>query len=129
MQKKQSRNELEASLNTVSLENQTITAISKIKDNFCAFNGHFPNNPIMPGICQIQLISILVSKALNTKYCLNEIKRVKFYNMVCPNDTLRITCDISEIKPELIAAKAMIYKRNEEDKEIKVSLVRIILKK
>ena len=128
MQKKQSRNELATSLTNVTLQDQTrITAVSKIPADFCAFNGHFPNEPIMPGICQIQLISVLVSKALNKEYFLNEIKRVKFYNIVCPNDVLRITCDISEIQADLIAVKAMVYKHDEQGKEIKVSLVKIIL--
>ena len=124
---KRSKDELAASLNNIIANEQgNITATAHISENFCAFKGHFPNEPVLPGICQIQLVSVLISKVFNQEFSLKEIRRVKFYNIVCPDDCLNIKCDIVDKISDSISLKVMIYKKDESGSEHKVSLIKAI---
>ena len=58
--------------------------------DFPAFRGHFPGNPILPGIAQITLVQEILSLAMKKKLELTEIKRVKFLHPVSPGMGLHI---------------------------------------
>ena len=68
-----------------------------MNDNF--FQGHFPNNPVMPGVLMIEAMAqtgaILVSKSLNAKpgetgVLFTSINDVKFRKSVLPGDRLEL---------------------------------------
>ena len=54
------------------------------------FSGHFPDNPIFPGIAQLELIVKLISEATGTPLKLIGMSRVKFRKIVRPGDRLDI---------------------------------------
>jgi 3-hydroxyacyl-[acyl-carrier-protein] dehydratase len=54
------------------------------------FSGHFPDEPILPGIAQLGMVfdAINQAKQQNLKIC--SISRVRFKQLVRPNDPLRV---------------------------------------
>lgn len=76
----------------------SIQASVKLNRNHEVFKGHFPGNPIMPGVCSIQLVKELTEKALDKKLFLSVVSNVKFMAIINPeeNDTIQLTLDISE---------------------------------
>lgn len=62
----------------------------KVVENSSWFSGHFPDNPIFPGIAQLELIVKLVSEATGTPLKLIGMSRVKFRKIVQPGDLLGI---------------------------------------
>lgn len=54
------------------------------------FSGHFPDDPILPGIAQLELIVKLISEATGTPLKLTGMSRVKFRKIVRPGDLLDI---------------------------------------
>jgi 3-hydroxyacyl-[acyl-carrier-protein] dehydratase len=48
------------------------------------FKGHFPGNPIVPGVCTIAIVKELLQKALQQKLVLKESKGVKFLGLINP---------------------------------------------
>ncbi len=54
------------------------------------FAGHFPNNPILPGIAQLKMVVDLITKSLTGKACLSGLSRVKFKKIVRPGEHLDI---------------------------------------
>ena len=62
----------------------------KVVENSPWFSGHFPGNPIFPGIAQLELIVKLVSEATGTSLKLIGMSRVKFRKIVRPGDLLDI---------------------------------------
>lgn len=54
------------------------------------FSGHFPGNPILPGIAQLEMIVKLISEATGTPLKLTGMSRVKFRKIVRPGDLLDI---------------------------------------
>ena len=59
------------------------------KEDFSGFNGHFPEQPVLPGIIIVQSALQAVSEAVGSIQLL-EIQRTKFKGIVRPGDVLKI---------------------------------------
>jgi 3-hydroxyacyl-[acyl-carrier-protein] dehydratase len=46
--------------------------------------GHFPGNPVVPGVCQVQMVKELVEKAMKHSVKLTESDNIKFLSMINP---------------------------------------------
>jgi len=53
---------------------------------FCAYEGHFPGQPILPAIVQLAAARYLAESALNTSLVPTELSKMKFKGMVQPDD-------------------------------------------
>ena len=77
---------------------ETITALKTCSYNEPYFQGHFPDNPVMPGVLIVEAMAqasgILISQELkeNQLRVLAAITDVKFKGMVRPGDTLELYC-------------------------------------
>jgi len=54
------------------------------------FSGHFPDNPILPGIAQLKMVADLISKSVEGNMYLTGVTRVKFRKIVRPGEVLDI---------------------------------------
>ena len=61
------------------------------------FKGHFPGNPILPGVCIIQIMKEILINELDSYLVLNKIKSIRFLSFINPNVNGLINLDI-EIK-------------------------------
>jgi 3-hydroxyacyl-[acyl-carrier-protein] dehydratase len=57
------------------------------------FSGHFPENPILPGIAQVKLVVDLISRCA-PKLQVTGLSRVKFKKIISPGELLdiRVNC-------------------------------------
>ncbi|CAK8163016.1 3-hydroxy-acyl-(acyl-carrier-protein) dehydratase [Candidatus Xenohaliotis californiensis] len=88
----------------ISATTQKIIAIKNVSINEPFFMGHFPKNPIMPGVLIIEAMAqaagagtmILKNmQATNNSICyFSSIDKAKFRKPVIPGDILRIEVDI-----------------------------------
>lgn len=74
--------------NIVKTESGDITANIKIPDNSPWFDGHFPNDPILPGVAQLSMVFDILKGALNTKIQIYSFSRVRFKQIIKPSDNL-----------------------------------------
>jgi 3-hydroxyacyl-[acyl-carrier-protein] dehydratase len=74
------------------------------------YEGHFPGNPIVPGVCQIQMVLELIEKAVNLKLKLTEADNIKFLSMINPliNSQLEFDITIKDRNNQQITASASI---------------------
>lgn len=54
------------------------------------FSGHFPDNPILPGIAQLNMVTETIAKVLEKDVVLQSLARIKFKKIIRPGDVLDI---------------------------------------
>ncbi len=71
-----------------------ITATIKLNKVHPVFQGHFPGNPILPGVCTIQIIKELIDKGMGTTYMLTKAGNVKYLGFVNPVANPEVVFDL-----------------------------------
>jgi len=87
----------------ISLDGTTVVGVKNVTMNEPQFTGHFPENPVMPGVLQVEAIAqtggvlVLTSTGEPERYWpyLVGIENCRFYKNVVPGDTLIIKCTLS----------------------------------
>lgn len=87
------------------VEGKSITAIKNVTYNEPFFAGHFPGEPVMPGVLIVEAMAQAGAVAIlsmdefrgKTGY-FGAIKNVKFKRKVVPGDTLRLELEIDKLK-------------------------------
>lgn len=77
-----------------------LKAIIELNPEHEVFKGHFPNNPVTPGVCMLQILKELTEQATNTNLFIKECSNVKFMALINPetNPILVITIDINPLE-------------------------------
>lgn len=84
---------------------ESATAYKNVDENEWYFKGHFPNNPIMPGVLIVEslaqtgavaILSLEENKGKNAIF--GGINKVKFKKMVVPGDRLKLEVNIIKKK-------------------------------
>ena len=78
----------------LELNNSVLTADVKINSVSEVFKGHFPNNPVMPGVMQIQLVKEVIELHLGKTITLQTIGRCKFLAVLNPEVTPEVSVSI-----------------------------------
>ena len=87
----------------------TITIL--VNEKHDVFKGHFPGNPIMPGVCMIQIIKELTEKITESTLMIQTLSNVKFMALINPEATpeLRLEIDIVTTEDDLVKVKNTTY--------------------
>lgn len=70
-----------------------------INKDHTIFLGHFPDNPVMPGVCMIQIIKELTESLIGEKLFMEKCANVKFTALINPqvNELLTLNITLKEI--------------------------------
>ena len=87
------------------VEGESVTAIKNVTYNEPFFAGHFPNEPVMPGVLIVEAMAQAGAVAIlsmdefkgKTAY-FGGINKAKFKKKVVPGDTLRLEVKIEKLK-------------------------------
>ncbi|MBF4515255.1 3-hydroxyacyl-ACP dehydratase [Flavobacterium sp. ANB] len=82
-----------------------------VNEKHDVFKGHFPGNPIMPGVCMIQIIKELSEKITGATLMIQTLTNVKFMALINPEATpeLRLELDIVTTEDDLVKVKNTTY--------------------
>jgi len=89
---------------------ESIVGIKNVTANEPFFPGHFPGNPVMPGVLIIEAVAqagaLLMSKTLDadvtrTAIYFMGVDKVRFRRPVKPGDTLRMPVKVTHMRGEL----------------------------
>jgi 3-hydroxyacyl-[acyl-carrier-protein] dehydratase len=82
-----------------------------VNEKHVIFKGHFPGNPIMPGVCMIQIIKELTENITCKTLMIQTLSNVKFMALINPekNPELRLELDITETEDNLVKVKNTTY--------------------
>lgn len=84
-------------------ENGSFIAKIKLNPDHEIFKGHFPGNPVTPGVCMMQIVKDLTENCTASKLFLKSASNVKFMAIINPFETpdLVLQLDITEKDGEL----------------------------
>ena len=89
----------------IKIEENKITAIKNVTANEHYFQGHFPTEPVMPGVLIIEALAQAGAVALLSKdefkgkiAYFAGINNAKFKRKVVPGDTLRLEVELTKIR-------------------------------
>lgn len=84
-------------------ENGSFVAKIKLNPDHEIFKGHFPGNPVTPGVCMMQIVKDLTENFTASKLFLKSASNVKFMAIINPFETpdLVLQLDITEKDGEI----------------------------
>jgi len=59
------------------------------------FKGHFPGNPVLPGVCTVQIAKELLEKSLAKDLMLTRAGSVKYLGFISPVSTPEVTFNLA----------------------------------
>ena len=74
-------------IDSVHTEGGTISARITFDIAHPIFGGHFPDMPIVPGVCQTQMLGEVLAQSLGRELHLTSAASIKFLSLVDPNKT------------------------------------------
>jgi 3-hydroxyacyl-[acyl-carrier-protein] dehydratase len=87
----------------------------KLNPEHAIYTGHFPGNPVVPGVCQVQMIKELTSAILKTDLVIHKSVNIKFLSMIRPavSPLLTVNIDISEKEPGSWHVNSVIFHKDQ----------------
>lgn len=79
-----------------------------INEKHSFFDGHFPNYPMTPGACLFEIAKELISDKLSQNILINNVKNIKFLDIINPQKTKNVVFEISLQKNDINVFKANI---------------------
>ncbi len=58
------------------------------------FSGHFPQLPVVPGVCMMQIVREIISQYKSEKYTLSSAANIKFLSVINPDEHTVVNVDI-----------------------------------
>ncbi len=99
-----------------------ITASLRFDSDNTAFAGHFPENPILPGFCQIEAVRLLLERAWpGSQYSIKAMKAAKYYSPVMPGDEIVYKLQILDKSDESVKLKVQVFCDEQKKSEIKIT--------
>ncbi len=98
----------------------------ELNANHEIYKGHFPEQPIVPGVCTMQMVKEWVEKIKNTDLCYSQMQSCKFLSVINPktDNMIEIIMVLTEGEDSSINVQADILQ-----KEQTVTKLKAVLKK
>ena len=98
----------------IAEENNIIEAVVELNKSDDIFKGHFPDQPVLPGVCMMQMIREILETFFQVKLQLLKADDVRFTAMVDPTKDAQLIVQIQFIrKDNSIQTKSKIPKMDE----------------
>jgi len=86
------------SIASFTAKDQKVSASISINKAHPVFDGHFPNRPVTPGVCMMQIIKELAEEWAKCTLVLKTARNVKFMAIINPEDhpNIQVELDVEE---------------------------------
>lgn len=87
-------------LNTLEVAENKATASVTINKDHEVFQGHFPGNPVTPGVCMMQIVKELTRQVVNKPLFMESSDNVKFMVIINPEITPDLIMELDILENE-----------------------------
>jgi len=85
------------------------------------YKGHFPQQPVVPGVCSLTIIKECIGTILSRTVTLNLIKECKYVSALLPQEELKILINLSFLDNEKVNATVVKVENQEMVLKLKAS--------
>ena len=101
----------------ISLDDEQIIGAYRFREDEYFYRGHFPGNPITPGVILIETMAQAGGAGLSAQkifeegslFFLGTVDKVKFRHQVRPGDKVRIEIQNLRVSPRMIKQQGVAY--------------------
>jgi 3-hydroxyacyl-[acyl-carrier-protein] dehydratase len=106
-------------LSSQMVEGKTqLDAVIALNKSHPIFEGHFPGQPIVPGVCMIQMMKEIMQVHLNKKLVVESAGNIKFLSMLIPKQQSEVNAEVRfttlenhiEVEAKLFAGEIIFFK-------------------
>ena len=87
-------------INSLDKEEGKSTAAVTIDKNHKIFDGHFPDLPVVPGVCLTQMVKEVLQELTSDKLMLTKGSNIKFMAVVNPQENADLVMNMTYTKKE-----------------------------
>lgn len=97
-------------INSDNSQKDKLSVLVKIDKFHPIFKGHFPNHPVTPGVCTMQIIKELSEKWSDKKLMLKTARNVKFMAIINPelNEDVQFEIQFEQLSDEELSVKSTV---------------------
>lgn len=101
-------------INLDESQSHKLLALVKIDKLHPIFKGHFPNHPVTPGVCTMQIIKELSEKWLGKSLMLKTARNVKFMAIINPelNEDVEFELQLEQVNDNEFSVKSTVLIEN-----------------
>jgi 3-hydroxyacyl-[acyl-carrier-protein] dehydratase len=91
--------------------NNKLSILIRLNPSHEIFKGHFPGNPILPGVCIVQILKEILMYQLDNKLILNYASSIKYLSFINPgvNNIINFDVELTEMRNDNIFCNAFLY--------------------
>lgn len=99
-------------MTAVAVEEGGVCAEFVFPETFVGFQGHFPGQPVLPGVCLVQAALVAAEELAPSPLKLESVVSAKFFSAVLPDMELQVKCSLADgvVKASVTAEDSRISK-------------------
>ena len=105
---------------TNNLGDENYEVVVNLNKNSAVYAGHFPDQPIAPGVCLTQMVKEVSNGIMEKNWALKDVRQIKFLAMVDPNKTPSLTLEL-KLQPSETDCKLSCTAKDAETSYFKIS--------
>lgn len=90
---------------------------------FIGFQGHFPDNPVLPGVCKVQAVIIMLEAWHKRTIGIKEIVLAKFFTPVSYAEKLIFECQERKPNNDEFLVKTLVTRQGKKVAELQLKVV------
>ncbi len=92
-------------------DSNKISILIRLNPSHKIFKGHFPGNPLLPGVCIVQILKEILIFQLDKKLILNSARSIKYLSFINPgvHNTINFDVELKEMGNDNIFCNAFLY--------------------
>lgn len=116
------RKEIEKCMTGLNVNGVHFDADFVFPADFAGFQGHFPEQPVLPGVCTVQAVLVALQAWKQRPVQLLEITNAKFFAPAGPDEGLRFSCATGPEDADPVLVKAEISSNGKKIAQIKLKV-------